>query len=340
MRKSISELIDEFEASRNVDRDPRVGPSDYGKCPRQVQLRVTGVEPGEPIVKTRAATMGTLFWQGLGEHIAKTHPDAIVEQHVHVPGLERGGSYDLRWIDDGELVDVKTVSERAFDHVVTFGAKDENVGQVETYALGINRSLDSANRLRGKLPPVPDKPIETLTLAYVNRDNGDVHEISWAYDEQTARAKLSELVSMEQMIDAGMRLPRARNARLGAFPCDWCPFWRHCWDVPEGDAPDDYASRETKTDTQVEEAIETYLQAGRIESDAKATKAAARDRLVGIDYAANGYKLSWSGGRTTYVDEIDYDALVVQAQLAGIGVPMRTVESRASRRINVRRSTS
>lgn len=332
MRKSISELIDEFEAARNVDRDPRVGPSDYGKCPRQVMYRVRGHEPGEPREKTRAATMGTLFWQGLGEHVAKTHPDAIVEQHVTVPGLERGGSYDLRWIDDGEMVDVKTVSERAYDRVVTFGAKDENVGQLETYALAVNRAPVDAG--------FPALPITTLTLAYVNRDNGDVHEVSWAYDEQTARSKLTELVHLEQMIDDGHEMPRAEGARLGSFPCDWCPFWRECWQIDGDDVPDTYASRFTTTDVQVEAAIERYLEAGETESKAKRIKAEARDALVGIDYAANGYKLSWSGGRITYVDEVDYDELVALAQLNGLTVPMKTVENRVSRRINVRRSTS
>lgn len=335
--KTISELIDEFEASRNVGRDLRVGPSDYGKCERQVAYRVRGVEPGPTIEKTRAATMGTLFWQGLGEFIAKTYPDAVVEEHVEIPGLERGGSIDLRWSLDGVLVDVKTVSERAFDRVVTFGAKPENVGQLETYALAVNRRIA---RDKGPIVTGRSVPITTLRLEYVNRDNGDVHPVEWAYDESAARAKVSELANLEQMIDSGFDMPRAEGARLGAFPCDWCPFWRFCWDVPEGDAPDDYASRETKTDAQVESAIETYLSAGQVESEAKKTKAAARDRLVGIDYAANGYRLSWGGGRITYVDEVDHDALVVQAQLAGIEVPMRTVEQRAARRISVRRSTS
>jgi hypothetical protein len=250
-----------------------------------------------------------------------------------VPGLERDGHADLVWIIDGELVDVKTVSPRAFEYVLTFGAKPDNVGQVETYALGLYRAAD--------VPIMGDRElaIETLTLAYVNRDNGDVHEVSWAYDEQAARAKLSELVHVEQMIDDGHDMPRAANARLGAFPCDWCPFWRECWEVDDGDPPEDYASRFTQDDD-VEQLIETYLQASTVESEAKATKAAARDRLVGIAYAANGYRLSWSTGRVSYVDEVDYDELVVQAQLAGLTVPMTTVEKRTSRRINVGRAKS
>lgn len=334
--KAISDLIDEFEASRNVGRDLRVGPSDYGKCPRQVQLRVNGVEPGEPIEQTRAATMGTLFWLGLGNYIAETYPDAMVEEQVKVPGLERGGNIDLRWIDDGVIVDAKTVSDRAFDHVVTFGAKPENVGQVETYALAHNRKVRAA--FNAEL--AARYTVHTLTLAYVNRDNGKVHEVTWAYDESVARAKLSELVSMEQQIDAGFELPRAANARLGAFPCDWCPFWRTCWDVPEGDAPDDYAAKFTDSDEKIESAIETYLTLGVVERDTKAARAAARDQLVGIDYASNGYKLSWSGGRTTFVDEIDYDELVVQAQLAGVDVPVKSVPKTVGRRINVKRATS
>lgn len=337
--KSISDLIDEYEASRNVGRDLRVGPSDYGKCGRQVAYRVRGHEPGPPIEKTRAATMGTLFWQGLGDHIAKTHPDALVEVRVEIPGLDRDGSADLVWSVDGVLVDVKTVSARAFDHVVTFGAKPDNVGQLETYGLGLNRRIAEAERL-GLDVLQPIAPVHTLRLEYVNRDNGDVHPVEWAYDEQVARRKVSDLASLEQMIEAGFDLPRAAGARLGAFPCDWCPFWRECWDVPEGDPDDEYASKFTKTDAAVEEAIESYLSAGAVESEAKRTKAAARDRLVGIAYGANGYRLSWSGGRVTYVDEIDTDALVEQAQLAGLEIPMKTVEARTSRRINVGRSTA
>jgi hypothetical protein len=206
--KGIAELLDEFEASRNVDRDPRVGPSDYGSCPRQIMYRVRGHELGEQRTSSRAATMGTLFWQGLGGWIAEQYPDAIVEEHVDVPGLERGGSVDLRWIVDGVIVDVKTVSERAFDRVLTVGAKPENVGQLETYALAVNRAALTAK-----------SRVDTLTLAYVNRDTGAVEEISWAYDETTAREKLSELVHIEQMIDDGHELPRAEGARLGAFPC-------------------------------------------------------------------------------------------------------------------------
>lgn len=326
--KGISELIDEFEESRNVGRDPRIGPSDYGGCPRSMMYRVRGEKPGTPRQQTRAATMGTLFWQGLGAFIAETYPDAVVEERVHVPGLERGGSIDLRWRLHGVLVDVKTVSERGFDHVVTFGAKPENVGQLETYALSVNRTAP------------PAEQIHTLVLSYVNRDNGEVEDVSWNYDEATARQKLSELVNIEQQIDAGMELPRAQNARLGAFPCDWCEFWRLCWDVPEGDAPDTYAARFTTSNAQIEAAAETYLSASVQERELKAAKAAARDQLVGIDYNAGGYVLSWSGGRTTYADEVDYDELVVQAQAAGLQVPMRTVEKVAARRINLRRAKS
>lgn len=336
--KGIAELLDEFEASRNVDRDPRVGPSDYGSCPRQIMYRVRGHELGEQRTSSRAATMGTLFWQGLGGWIAEQYPDAIVEQHVDVPGLERGGSVDLRWRVDGVIVDVKTVSERAFDRVLTVGAKPENVGQLETYALSVNRKVAEGKRLRGDLPVDDLVPVHTLTLAYVNRDTGAVEEISWAYDEATAREKLSELVHIEQMIDDGHELPRAEGARLGAFPCDWCPFWRECWDVHEDEVPDDYASKFiVDDDPQIEAAIERYLDASATESKAKMIKAEARDQLVGIAYAANGYKLSWSGGRVTYEDEIDHEALVALAVRHGIEVPLRQVEKRTARRINLKR---
>lgn len=339
--KSISELIDEYEESRNVGRDPRVGPSDYGNCPRQVAYRVRGHEPGEPVEQTRAATMGTLFWQGLGEWIAANYPDAWVESRVKIPGLERDGSADLVWSQDGVLVDVKTVSGRAFDYVVKVGGKPENVGQVETYALGVNRRLEDADRMRGDLdlPPIGYKPITRLRLEYVNRENGDVHTVEWAYDEQTARTKVSELAQLEQMIDGGFDIPRAPGARLGAFPCDWCPFWRECWDVDN--TPDD-RSHESKftTDEQVEGVIEDYFRAQAVEAAAKRDKDAARSRLVGIRYDSPTVALTWSGNRPKSEDVIDVDELVVQAQLAGVSVPMKTVDSRTPWRINLKRKAA
>lgn len=331
--KSISELIDEYEASRNVGRDPRVGPSDYGGCGRQVAYRVRGHEPGEPVEQTRAATMGTLFWQGLGEWIAGAYPDAWVEQRVRVPGLEREGASDLVWIIDGVLVDVKTVSDRAFDYVVKTGAKPENIGQVETYALGLNRDPD--------VPIHGDRPqaITRLRLEYVNRENGDVHPVEWDYDEQTARRKVSELVQLEQMIDAGFEIPRAQGARLGAFPCDWCPFWRECWDVEN--TPDD-RSHESKftADDEVEGVIEDYFRAQAVEAAAKRDKDAARSRLVGIRYDSPTVALTWSGNRPKVEDEVDVDALVARTIAAGETVPMRTVEKRTPWRINLKRKAA
>lgn len=346
--KSISALMDEFEASRNVDRDLRVGPSDYGKCPRQIMYRVTGHEPGTQRQTSRAATMGTLFWQGLGEFIAEAYPDAVVEGRVAIPGLGRGGSFDLRWINDGVLVDVKTKNQRGFDRVVSLGeASPEHVGQLETYALAVNRakvrkpksgSLRELGAAVGH-DPAPT-PIEMLTVAYVNRDNGDCHEITWAYDEDTAREKVAWLVEQEEMIDAGVEMPRAPGARLGGFPCDWCPFWRECWQIDDDTVPDTYASKFTTSDPMIEDAIGRYMDANETEAKAKAAKAEARDQLVGIEYAANGFKLSWSGGRTTYEDQIDHDALVAFCVEHKIPVPMTTVEKRTARRISLKRVSS
>jgi hypothetical protein len=323
---SIADALDAFEASRNVDRDARVGPSDYGKCRRQIAYRVRGHEQGEPIESTRAATMGTLFWKGLGEFIAETYDDAEVELPVAVPGLERGGSADLRWVHDGVLVDVKTVSERAFDRVVTHGAKDENVGQLETYALGLNRRRTKHA-----------KPITALVLAYVNRDNGDVHEVAWTYDEQTARERVSWLVSVEQAIDAGFEMQRDGVLGTG-FPCDWCPFWRECWDVEN--TPDDrsHASKFTVDDAMIEDAIERYLDAAATESKAKRVKSEAREQLVGITYEHGGYSLKWSGGRTTREAVIDHEQLVILAVEHGLTVPMIEKSSTSSKRIAVKRT--
>lgn len=323
MHKSVSELLDEIEHEGQDGRDPRVGPSDYGKCERQVAYRVRGHEQHEQVESSRAATIGTLIHMGIAAHVARRHHTyARVELHVDVPGLDRSGSADLLWVGSQRLVDVKTVSGRAFDRVCTFGAKTENIGQVETYALGLNRAGIN---------------VETLVLAYVNRENGDVWEHEWEYDEESARAVVSELVQLEQMIDAGFDMPRAENARLGAFPCDWCPFWRECWDVENTPEDRSHASKYTIDDEQIEDAIERYFEGMTLESKGKEIKSAAREQLVGITYENDAYRLAWSGGRTSYVDEIDHEQLVVLAVEAGLEVPMKSVEKRSARRIGLKR---
>jgi hypothetical protein len=318
-------LLDEIERVGQEQHEVGVGPSDYGRCRRQIGYFVRGHEQHEPIQSTRAALMGTLIHDGITRFVLEQYPSsAFAEFRLTIPGLDRQGAADLIWLDDDELVDLKTVNARSFDSIVTRDEpRDENVGQVETYALALNR-----RRIK----------VTTCTLAYINRENGDVAEFSWPYDEDSARERVSWLVNVEQMIADGMDMPR--DGTGDGFPCEWCPFYAECWDVEN--TPDDrsHASKFTVSDAQIEDAIERYLDASAVESKAKALKSDARAQLVGIEYEANGYKLSWSGGKTTHVDEIDHDALVVLAVEAGLEVPMQRVDKTSSRTIRVKRVAS
>lgn len=325
-RVSVRDLIREIEALHDEDRDPRVGPSDYGRCEKAIELRIKGAPAEEPIEDNHAAIIGTMIHEAIASHVNAQHRShgGSAELAVQVPGLERSGTADLVWAKDGELVDVKTVSSRAFDRIVTHGAKDEHMGQADAYALGLNRA-----RIK----------ITTCTLAYVNRENGDVHEVSWDYNEERAREVVSWLVNVEQMIDDGFDMPRRGNGPDTGFPCDWCPFWRTCWDVEHTPADRSHASKFTRDD-ELDALIDTYIDMGETEREAKAARAAARARLVGISYEANGRKLSWSNGgrvKTTTEDEIDVEALTALAVAEGIEVPMTTVTTRVASRINAKR---
>lgn len=321
-RVSVRDLIREIEALHDEDRDPRVGPSDYGRCEKAIELRIKGAPVEEPIEDNHAAIIGTMIHEAIASHVSAVHSvDARAELSIAVPGLERLGTADLVWMLDGELVDVKTVSSRAFDRIVTHGAKDEHMGQADAYALGLNRD---------------GYDIETCTLAYVNRENGDVHEVSWGYDETRAREVVSWLVNVEQMIDDGYDMPRRGNGPETGFPCDWCPFWRTCWDVDNTPSDRSHASKFTRSD-ELDALIDTYIDMGETEREAKAARAAARARLVGISYEANGRKLSWSRSREEDEDVVDVEALTALAVAEGLEVPMTTTTKRVASRITAKR---
>lgn len=326
MRVTTRQLLAEIEQLHDEDHaDKRVGPSDYLKCEKQIELRVKGTPEDEPIEDNHAAIIGTMIHAAFAAHLdARYSKRATAEFAVTVPGLDRTGTADAVWYRDGELVDLKTCSQRAFDRVVTHGAKPEHVGQCNAYALGLNRS---------------DIPIHTCVLAYISRESGDVHEVVFAYDEASGREAVDWLANVEQMIDAGFDMPRRGNGPDTGFPCDWCPFWRTCWDVDN--TPDDrsHASKFTQDD-EIEQLIDVYVDTGEVERDAKAARAAARQRLVGIHYDLNGRRLSWSRPKQEMVDEIDVEALTVAAVEAGLDVPMVSVPKFTSSRITAKRTNT
>lgn len=325
-RPTTLQLLREIEQLHDEDHvDPRVGPSDYLTCEKQIELRLKRAPLDEPIEDNHAAIIGTMIHAAFATHIERKYRrEAFAERRVSVPGLDRQGTADGVWWVDKTVVDLKTCSARAFDRIVTHGAKREHVGQANAYGLALNREGIA---------------IETCVLAYVNRENGDVHEIEWAYDEDDARAVVDWLSNVESMIEAGMDMPRRGDGPYTGFPCDWCPFWKTCWEVDDTPAGFSHASKFT-VDEEIEPLIDTYLDQGEVEREAKQLRAAARQRLYGISYDANGRRLSWSRPRTEVVDEIDVEALTAAAVAAEIPVPMKTVEKTVASRINAKRTNT
>lgn len=328
MRPHTKNLLHEIEwAHDEAHANTAVGPSDYLTCPKQLQLRHEGAPVDAPIVDNHAAIIGTMIHAAFALHLTQNYgPDQVaVEYPILIPGLDRPGTADAVWWDAGVVVDLKTCSSRAFDRVVTHGASEAHVGQVSAYALGLNRA-GTRNR------------ITTCVLAYVNRENGDVHEVEWEYDSFHGIDVVDWLVRAQDGLDAGLDMERWGDGPETGYPCDYCPFWRTCWDVENTPEDRSHASKFT-TDDEVEGLIDVYLDAGEVEREAKAAKAAARARLFGISYAGNGRRLSWTRPRAETVSEVDVEGLTAVAVAAGLTVPMVDTVKTTAARIAVKRST-
>lgn len=213
------DLLAEYERGQ-AERDPAVGPSDArvlvpGKgCVRQLAYRtqrVPATDP-EPEHRTRAAIIG----EAIHAQVATARRAAgwaMVEADVTPPGFPRAGRLD--GYEAGRLDDLKTVSSRVFARVLELGkARPEDALQLDPYGLAV---------------VALGLPLHTLSITYVNRDNGEDFTDSWSWDPESA---WRTAIAMYRVIDAAAKpsaeLGRAARTPHGR-PCDGCPWRTACW---------------------------------------------------------------------------------------------------------------
>lgn len=326
-KSELAQLLGSWDDDVQDARHPAVGPSDAGRCTRQVAYRVRGEQP-DTERSSEQAIMGTLIHEGIARVIALSFDtaDRTAELQVQVPGLKRPGTADDVWWAHGLLTDYKTTSGRAFDWWLNRGPDDDAWGQLYAYAYGINDTYG----------PTADV-IDSLRLVAINRDNGASAEWVIPYDAEAAEQAVAQLVTLQELIDQGHELPRQGAGPGRGFPCDYCSWVRTCWnidDVPEGRSPQS-ATLDADELEQVAAVAAEYVDAQQIEAKAKRLKEDARAFLVGISVDdAHGFAVRWSGGRREL--KPDPAALLAAAEAAGMHVPMTEVVS--GKKISVKRT--
>ena len=323
----LAELLHSWDDDLQAARELGVGPSDAGRCRRQVAYAVRGTPPDTARPKD-AAIMGTLIHEGIARVIAERFVSTLRESNVPVtiPGLHRQGTADDVWWWAQLLTDYKTTSERMTQYWVNRGGPDEDVwDQPYAYAYGLNA--------------VQPDTISAVRVVIIDRNSGDSHEWVRPYTDEDGQRAVAALVALAAAIDSGQDLPRDGAGPGRGYPCDYCPFVKTCWqldDVPEGmSAQSALIAGDAEL---VAAAAADYLEAQQTEAKAKRAKEDARAFLVGINVDdLDGYRVRWGGGRLKTETELDVDALCAIAAKHDEQIPMREVEKRSPLRISVGR---
>lgn len=231
----------EWEASHPDGKtNPHV--TDSGKCPRQVFFSLTGVEATEKLTTDSLINfgVGSAVEEWLGDVLNEAGLDFVREVRVEIEhkGTLITGRIDFCFLSSGRLIELKTTSSRAMG----FMLRNQEQGRTE-HRLQAMLYLH-ASRFGKVLVNGEQVNIDEAYLAYITKDatKGEPAVNAWhvPYDETIVGEALDYLASIDAAAKAGRKpsipiefIQRWKDKGNPGFPCSYCSFKQHCWNVGE-----------------------------------------------------------------------------------------------------------
>jgi hypothetical protein len=314
-----------YDDARPRTQQVTLGPSDLDRCLRQSGYRHHGVEASNPR-SASAARIGTLMHLGYAALLREVDdPEVGTEVPLAVSGTKIVGHADsVNWATH-VVEDLKTVSGRSWDRIVTFGPRDAMWNQVQMYAY----ALDNAG--------YTDEWVVRLLI--FNRETGEEAVFEREADLDLGHELIERLAHRQDVLDfsdSPDSLPREGKGPGRGFPCDWCDWTDLCW-PPREDDLSPQSAQIVGDAALVQEQAEAYIIAAEEARQAKRRQDDARAFLEGIpagDYGTT--RLAWRGGQNEAKPKVDVAALIQTATAAGLPIPM-TAPSLTTVRINLTR---
>ncbi len=260
-----------------------VGPSDIGRCRRQVSYRENPPPDYVPEPEDRSVMVfGTMVHEGMTMLYRSLYPWRRTKFKVMIPGFDRPGeidSYDPI-AGGGEVEDWKTGGRWAAGRVGEDGPFPDDVDQAMIYAFGLRAAGEK---------------VEWVRVTYIFRDPVSFESFRFPYDEERAYEAADRLHSVIDMLDAGNDLPRDGLGPSTDGRCRRCPAVRHCWpDDPAGlRSPEGYLL--ARDDDGITAAAGEYV-ATRYDREVEARHKFARALLEGVEPGVYNeeWTISWS----------------------------------------------
>lgn len=329
----LGKILVDWDRRRKRSRQTKLGPSSVGECRRRAAY-IIARQPydnwGDPL----KAIMGTLLHRESLKACRTAHGGAI---EVKLENERIRGSADwLRWDPLGLpiLDDLKTKGKDVWDDVLRRNLTRPNLFQIHLYGDMLRRGEIADDERQ-----IPREPVDVVEveIIYLCRDDGRTASRRVPFEQDIADEAWAWLDEVEKRVEVdGVGLvPRDHPGPESSVICRNCPFLRACWGEQ-----DDSGQRPPLPlgEEELREWVEEYEAARVVEAEAAKRKKLARGHLDGQEPQewSDGWKLGWTGGNVSVVEEPDVDALVDLVQRAGLVVPIRQVEKRSSRNISVK----
>jgi CRISPR/Cas system-associated exonuclease Cas4 (RecB family) len=206
----LHEIIDKFYLDKQKDREQQhFYITDAGKCPRAIFFKFKNA-PREDIDANilRMFDHGDHIHQMIMKPLLSVREVYVVASEVNIPPQELVSGRADAIISDGKdlyVLDIKSMNSMIFRTLSE--PKQENVNQVQLYMHYFN--------------------IKKGILLYVSKDNQELKEFIFEYDQPLCQGLLNSLEELKGKIDANT-VP----ARSAGYPEDWqcryCAFREIC----------------------------------------------------------------------------------------------------------------
>lgn len=273
-----------------------VGPSDSGKCRKQIEYRERPPEGFEPVeVDRSAAYEGTILHDGITRARRVRYPWREFGVVVHVPGFDVPGEADEYDPVLGIVTDYKTAGTWKWDRLGERGPAEGEWDQVYEYGL----ALEDAGRR-----------VEYVELHYYNRENfRDPERFRRPYSRERALAAVAPLLAVLDDLDAGRELPRDEPGPTTSALCAiYCPAVRECWGVELADiamrSPEGWMK--ARSDKGVEAALEDYVENREAAKQYTTGQKEAGALVVDVPYGRYGkFTYRKTGGNEKTIEDDD-----------------------------------
>lgn len=216
-------LADDLDGYGQDGRHPGVGPSDVGRCRRQLAYRVNppaDYTPDDTQEPKWGAIAGSLLHASILAERRRRYRWRIYGDRpgseVHVPGLDRPGHPDEYDPITGVLYDLKTLGTWATNRWAENGPPEDVWDQLHVYGWALVRL---------------GWPVREVQVIAYERESGRSYEWGRPYGPEQAERAVGWLQAVATGISLGLEQPRDRSGPSSDALCRRCPAVRHCWNL-------------------------------------------------------------------------------------------------------------